>query len=119
MGQHIRNSSLRSLDAKEFESGDLVKLNYLLEKGYDLPQAIETYHKITFYEGMTLVDVAERMISEGRFGSVPEKLRHIVNIENIVRHLRARGYSQTTEGVFAIDEPSYKAAPSTLYLVFE
>ncbi len=89
----------------EFDAADLKRLNFLLQKGYDLAYAIEQYHEVHFYEGMTLQDVAEQMAKEGGFDGVPDRMRHLINYDNILRHLKLRGYYETHAGVFFKGSP--------------
>lgn len=102
-----------------FDGGDLEKINFLLSKGHDLAYAIEFYERVTFYEGLTLQQLAEQMVKEGRYGHVPERLRHVVNREIIAGHLKKRGYVETPQGIFAMESYPVKKNPRSLYIVFE
>lgn len=56
-----------------------------------------------FYPDMTLVDVAEELISEGMFGAVSDMLMPYIDYEAIARDLKHDGYIEVTDGVIIVD----------------
>lgn len=86
---------LESLD--EYEQK---KLTYLLDDGCTMEQAIDELDDITFYQDMSLKDVAEEMVDEGLFGDIPESIINYIDYDAIARDLSYDGYHETNDGVF-------------------
>lgn len=47
---------------------------------------------------MTLQDVAEQMAKEGGFDGVPDRMRHLINYDNILRHLKLWAITRLRQG---------------------
>ena len=90
--------------AQEFENlseHDQAKVIYMIDDlGYSRDDAMANYDDVTFYEGQDLEQVAESMVDDGCFGTIPESLIHYIDYAAIARDLRCDGYVETSNGVF-------------------
>ena len=82
------------------EDHDLPRLAFLVEQGYNLDFALENYEDVVFYSGMTLEDVAEELVNDGRYGTVPEKLLSYIDFGMVALELDSEGYSENDDGVY-------------------
>jgi len=82
-------------------SRDRAIIAYLLEKGSTYQDAINDCrnNNVTFYEGMTLRDVAQRLVSDGVFGAVNDVLTCYINYDALGDDLGV-DYDETSAGVF-------------------
>lgn len=78
---------------------DLARVEYLAE-ARDIDTALSDYEDVSFYEGMTLKQVAMELVDEGVFGDVPETIANYIDYEAIARDLSFDGYEETARGVF-------------------
>ena len=53
-----------------------------------------------FYSGMTLEDVAEDLVNDGLFGTIPEKILPYFIFELLAHELDTEGYSECDDGVY-------------------
>jgi len=96
---HELNSFAEALS--ELDEYEQEKVFYLIESiGYKREEALERHEDVTFYKGMTLEDVAEELISEGCFGSIPDNIQWYLDYEKIARDLSMDGYYETSSGTF-------------------
>lgn len=92
--------------AEELESlsdYDIDRIEYLISDGCTIKEALESYEDLTFYQGMTLIEVAHDMLDEGLFGEIPDSLIYYIDTEAIARDLGHDGYYETKKGVFRRD----------------
>lgn len=80
---------------------DKLKVNFLYEYlNYDIEEALRFYDNVTFYENMTLKEVAEELVDEGIFGDVSNKLKYYIDFEKLAKDLELDDYYETPDGVF-------------------
>jgi hypothetical protein len=80
---------------------DKLKVNFLYEYlNYDIEEALRFYDNVTFYENMTLKEVAEELVDEGFFGDVSDKLKYYIDFEKLAKDLELDDYYETPDGVF-------------------
>jgi hypothetical protein len=80
---------------------DKLKVNFLYEYlNYDIKEALRFYDNVTFYENMTLKEVAEELVDEGFFGDVSDKLKYYIDFEKLAKDLELDDYYETPDGVF-------------------
>ena len=81
-----------------------IKAAYLYDNNNysELQDCIDNIDAVSFYQGMTLEDVAEELVQEGCFGDIPESIRNYIDYEAIARDLGFDGYNETSEGVFFV-----------------
>lgn len=82
---------------------DMEKVVYLVEEGESFQYALEHYEDVQFYSDMRLTDVAEELVDEGCFGTIPDSLRNYIDFAAIARDLSFDGYHETSQGVFRRD----------------
>ena len=63
------------------------RLAFLVEQGYNLDFALGNYEDVVFYSGMTLEDVAEEHVNDGRYGTVPEMLLSYIDFGMVAYEL--------------------------------
>ena len=70
-------------------------------EGYGAHEVVEIFTKIDeieFWKDMTLEDVAEELVDEGCFGTIPDSIRDYVDYKAIARDLNIDGYCETDYG---------------------
>ena len=82
------------------EESDLPRLAYLVNQGYNLDFALEHYEDVIFYSGMYLEDVAEELVNNGLFSTVPEKIMPYIDFRMVALELDVDGYSESSDGVY-------------------
>jgi antirestriction protein len=77
------------------------KVFYLMDTiGYDREETLEHYEDVTYYQDMTLDDVAYELVEEGVFGELTDSIKSYLDYEKLARDLRIDGYYETDKGVF-------------------
>lgn len=85
----------------DMRDDELARVGYLVEdQGYSIGDALDKYEDVTFYEGMSLKQVAEHMVDEGLFGEIASSIINYIDYEAIARDLSIDGYTETKAGVF-------------------
>lgn len=81
---------------------DQKRAAWLFDNGHyaSLSDCIDRADDVTFYEGMTLEDVAADMVDEGLFGNIPDQLKYYIDYAAIARDLSCDGYREESDGVF-------------------
>ena len=88
-------------EAAELDEGyDLPRLAFLVEQGYNLDYALEHYEDVSFYSGMSLEEVAEELVNDGLFGTIPDIILMYFDFEKLASDLRIDGYYEFDDGVF-------------------
>lgn len=79
-----------------------IKAGYLFDNGNysNLQDCIDNTDNCTFYQGMTLIEVAEEMVDEGLFGEIADSIKNYIDYDAITRDLGFAGYDETEDGVF-------------------
>ena len=73
---------------------------YLAASGEGLLTALEQFENYSsFYEDMTLKDVAEELVSNGYFGDIPDYIVNYIDYAAIARDLNCDSYFETKQGV--------------------
>ena len=73
---------------------------YLEASEEDLLTALEQFEEdSTFYQDMTLEDVAEELVSDGYFGDIPDSIVNYIDYAAIARDLSFDSYYETKQGV--------------------
>lgn len=83
---------------------DQKKAAYLFDNGHysKLSDCIDNVNEVTFYEGMTLEDVAEELVDDGCFGNIPDSIKNYIDYAAIARDLGCDGYDECKDGVFEV-----------------
>jgi antirestriction protein len=82
---------------------DQQKVIYLINDcGVERDEALQQYEDVTFYEGMTLKDVAYELVNEGSFGDIPETIKSYIDYEKLANDLSVDGYYETSKGTFYV-----------------
>ena len=85
----------------ELDEYEQVKAVYLMESvGLTRQEAIQQQEDVTFYQDMTLEDVAEELVEEGIFGNLTDTIKGYLDFEKLARDLSIDGYHETNQGVF-------------------
>lgn len=73
---------------------------YFEASGEDLLTALDQFEDdSTFYQDMTLEDVAEELVSDGCFGDIPDSIVNYIDYAAIARDLSFDSYYETKQGV--------------------
>lgn len=70
----------------ELDEFDRVAVDFLLDQGNDFEYALMNYSDVDLYKG-TYKELAESMVDEGLFGSIPESIAHYIDYDKIARDL--------------------------------
>ena len=85
----------------ELESWDIEKLDAIIEATYcSLDEALGKLDDSIYYDGMTLEEVAEQIVSECY--NLPEIALRYFDYEAFARDLSFDGYTETTNGVIFV-----------------
>ena len=80
---------------------DQQRVVYLIEAmNLSKEDALEHYEDVTYYQNMTLEEVADELVEEGIFGTIPDNLLCYLDSEKIARDLSIDDYHETSKGVF-------------------
>jgi antirestriction protein len=79
---------------------DLERVVYLANNGHKIGDALDNYEDVTLYVGMNLRAVAEQLVDDGLFGTIPDSIANYIDYDAIARDLRHDGYDETPTGVF-------------------
>lgn len=113
---HDYESDIEGLEINEYK--DIYELNELAEQldnlaDYEkehleayieaycanLADALEHFEDTTFFQGMSLEDVARDLVDEGCFGEIPALIKTYIDYEAIARDLGCEGYTEVSNGV--------------------
>lgn len=85
----------------ELTESDQKKILYLIENiGCEKDYALDHYEDVTFYSGMSLLEVAEELVDDGIFGDIPESIQGYIDYNKIAKDLEMDGYHETEDGTF-------------------
>jgi hypothetical protein len=74
-------------------------VSFLLSEGYSFDDAMEKHEDVMEWEG-NLEDVAQELVDEGYFGTIPDSIANYIDYEAIARDLSFDGYVQLHGYVF-------------------
>lgn len=84
----------------DLPSYDLEKLEAMIDTyGYDIADGLDHLDEYTFYDGMTLIDVAEELVNDCY--ELPEFALRYFDFDAFARDLSFDGYTETAHGVLA------------------
>jgi len=75
-------------------------VNFLIDFGADVYGALKNYDDVTFYDKMTMKEVAQSLVDDGCFGEIPDSIANYIDYAAIARDLQHDGYIETPRGVF-------------------
>jgi len=86
----------------QLDEYDLKKYTALRGHGYDHKYSISNYEDVDMYEESDLEDVAEHMVDEGLFGTIPDSLKNYIDYAAIARDLSYDGYTEIGDDVIRV-----------------
>ena len=84
----------------ELDEYALDRFAHLVNEGYDWDYAFDHYDDVVFYEGMDIRKVANDMLDDGCFGSIPDNIMCLIDVDRVVDLLVVDGYVETDKGTF-------------------
>lgn len=106
IGEYDNIFSLNEIAEKLNELSDYDKAwfaAYLETSGESLATALDQFeYDSTFYQDMTLEDVAEELVADGCFGDIPDSIANYIDYSAIARDLQHDSYYNTKQGVICI-----------------
>jgi antirestriction protein len=94
------NSMIEKLE--KLHEHDMQRVWYLMDhEGMGMEEALEEYEDVIFYEGRTLIDVAQELVEEGCYGNIPSAIEAYIDYDAMARDMNFSGeYLETDVGVF-------------------
>jgi hypothetical protein len=87
---------LKELDESQKEQAVFL-INY---RSFNWKEALEKSDEVTFYQGMSLEDVAAELVDEGVYGELNNTIKYYIDYTQLAYDLSTDGYFETENGTF-------------------